>query len=203
MSTYLSLSYANGCRGAFTKLGLRRLPEMGYGEENMLQDADMPESIRQTELDSYLQRALTTPLSSEQEFMESGRDSGTLGGGLLGGSIGAATGYGLGKLRGKAGLGAAIGGLGLGTAGALLGRPLGAESGRREHGEQSKMQEEMGDIYTDPYKMQRELQKHLLNGRRKHERESREHEQNVAERGRTQINMSQNNSRGHGYPDYY
>lgn len=183
MHTYLRISYTTGQQEAFTKLGIERLPEIGRGERDMLEDADMPEGIRQTELDSFLQRALTTPISSEQDFMESGKTKGTIGGGLLGGGIGALTGAGLGSLAKRPGLGALIGGAGAGTLGALIGRPLGAEAGRREHEGQTKRQDELGEIFTDPYKMQRELQKHLAQGRRRQKSDERGHERSVAYMG--------------------
>lgn len=167
MHTYLIFSYATGQHVAFEKLGLQRLPELGKGERQMLEDPDFPQSMRQTELDSFLQRAISTPVSPEQEFMESGKLEGTVGGGLLGGGIGALTGAGLGMLSKRPGLGALIGGTGMGTLGALIGRPLGAETGRREHEQQTGRQEELGEIFTDPYKMQRELQQHLAKGRRR------------------------------------
>lgn len=183
MHPYLQVSYATGRHEAFVKLGLQRLPEIGEGERSMLEDADMPSDIRQTELDSFLQRALTTPISSEQDFMESGKLKGTLGGGALGGGIGALTGMGLGGLAKRPGLGALIGGAGMGTLGALIGRPLGADAGRREHKKQTKRQDDLGDIFTDPYKMQRELQKHLASGRRRKEDDDKSHERSVAALG--------------------
>jgi hypothetical protein len=146
----------------------------------MLEDPDMPSDIRQTELDSYLQRVLTTPISPEEEFVSSGKTTGTVQGGLVGGSLGALTGAGLGGLAKRPGLGALIGGAGAGTLGALIGRPLGAETGRREHAQQTTKQDELGEVFTDPYKMQRELQKHLAEGRRKRDESTKDHEREVA-----------------------
>jgi len=181
MNSFLKLSYASGNHAAFEKLGLRSLPELGYGERQMLEDPEFPESMRQTELDSYLQRAISTPISPEQEFMEQRRLEGTLGGGAIGGTLGLGTGYGLAKaLQRPAGLPMLIGALGAGTLGALTGRPLGAEAGRREHAEQAQRQEEMGELFTDPYRMHRELQRHLAQGRRKRTAEDRDHDRTVA-----------------------
>lgn len=204
-TTLLTLSYHTGRCDAFTKLGLQELPELGSGERKMLEDADMPGDIRRTELDSYLQRALTAPISSEQDFMEQGKIRGTVGGGIGGAGLGGLTGYGLGRLSGHGGKGALIGALGAGTLGALLGRPLGAESGRREHTSQQDRQDQLGGIYTDPYQMQRELQRHLATGRKKKDEQSKDHELNLAEMNRPRThntklnNVSVNNNDAYGY----
>ena len=193
MNIYLRYSYDTGRHLAFEKIGLTRLPQLGAGERGMLEDPDMPEDIRQTELDSFLHRAITSPVSSEQDFMESGKLKGTVGGGALGGGIGASTGFGIAKALGKKpGLPSLIGGLGAGSLGALIGRPLGAESGRREHKEQSQRQDALGDIYTDPFRMQRELQRHLQSGRRKRDAQGRAHEMNVAMAPSTNLNYNVN-----------
>lgn len=183
MNIYLKLSYLTGQQDAFEKVGLQRLPELGRGERQMLEDPDMPEDLRKTELDSYLHRALTAPISSEDEFMTSGKTKGTLGGGALGGAVGGLAGYGLGRLAKHPGKGALIGGLGGASLGALVGRPLGAEAGRREHQSESAQQTSLGDIYTDPHKMQRELHKHQMAGRQKRTEDERSHERNVAHIG--------------------
>lgn len=187
MTHYLKLAYVTGCHSVFHKLGLEQLPQLGAGERDMLQDPDFPEDMRRTELDSYLQRAITTPISPEQDFMSEGKTKGTLGGGALGGGIGALTGGALGSLAKRPGMGALIGGLGAGTLGALIGRPLGAESGRREHKSQSDEQEDLGSMFADPYKMHRELQLHLADGRRKKLDDDRDHDEGVARAGRAPL----------------
>lgn len=180
MNIYLKLSYLTGQQDAFEKVGLQRLPQLEGGERQMLEDPDMPEDLRKTELDSYLHRALTAPISSEDEFMSSGKTKGTIGGGAMGGAVGGLSGYGLGRLAKHPGKGALIGGLGGMSLGALIGRPLGAEAGRRDHQSETSRQSALGDIYTDPLKMQRELHKHQMSGRQKRTEDERSHEREVA-----------------------
>jgi len=185
MSVFLHSAYTTGATSVLTKLALTTVPDLGYGEEGMLEDNDMPESLRRTELDSYLQRALTTDISPEEDFVSHGRNKGSLIGGLSGATVGGLAGAGVGSLvyggtgRSKA-IGALIGALGLGSAGALIGRPMGGKAGRNEHQENVDLQNSLGEIYTNPAQYEKELELHKANGRRSQLAESRAHDLSVA-----------------------